>query len=154
MAPPTPQERLAVAEKHAALVRALILHPGTKFKGDKVTDPASTNPTLYNVIDFAMSTYIKYLLPVLPVNATKNCRALANPWSYDDPEFKEDLDQMAPSLYPDMKTAGLMEKWNDALGRGTLIQMIILDKSKHAMFGGAFDFGEAVEAAAKALTNK
>ena len=152
MAPPTPQERFAAAEKHAALLRALLLHPLTKFKGDHFTDPANTPQTLNNVIDFEMSTYTKYIIPLLPPDATKNCRSLANPWSYNDPEFKEDMAKLVPGLYPKMNTGGLMEKWNNALGRGVMIQMIILDKSKHAMFGGAFDFGQEVEAAAQALT--
>lgn len=58
----SPQERFAVAEKHAKLLRALLLHPGTAYKGDKFTDPANTHPTLYYVTDFEKNTYMNYLL--------------------------------------------------------------------------------------------
>ncbi|KAL9621464.1 MAG: hypothetical protein Q9160_004107 [Pyrenula sp. 1 TL-2023] len=148
---PSPEERYALAVKHAALTRNLILHPSTAFRGDKITDPANTPPILAYVTDFQMTTYRKPLIPVLPPDATQTCRALAYPWNYTDPDFMENMDMLKPEHYPSMEDEDLMEKWTDARMRGPFCAILILDKEKQEIFDGPFDFGEDVENAARAL---
>jgi len=148
--PPSPKERFALAEQHARLLNALHSHPGiaTKADGSKEVDRARTHPTLYNVMDFVRSTYTKYIVQTLPPDATKNCKALAIQPAQD---LTENKDKLADSLYPSME--GLADKWQDAVTRGVMISMIILDPGRQAMFGGAFDFGSDVKAAAEALAS-
>ncbi|KAL9618069.1 MAG: hypothetical protein Q9160_007198 [Pyrenula sp. 1 TL-2023] len=130
------------------------MHPSVAFLpgDDKDINSAETPSTLYNTLDFQMTTYTSYVLPLLPPNATKNWRALANPWSYNDPEFTEDLDKLKPECYPRLQgNEELMENYGDAISRGMIIAMVILDRSKHMMFGEPFEFGEEVESAARGL---
>jgi len=154
MAAPSPQERFDLAEKHAALLRALLSHPAIAVDANGAADRAKTHPTLFNVTDFEVSTYTKFLLPLLPPDAPKHCAALATPLTGWGPESKENLDLLAPELYPRMRVGGFMEKWEDARGRSAMVSLLILDRSKQGMFGGSFDFGSEVEAAARALTNE
>jgi hypothetical protein len=151
---PTPSDVFTVSSHIAALLRALLLHPSTTFVGDMMTDPTTTPPTLYNVTDFVQRTYITYLLPLLPPNATKKCKALANPWAYEDLDWTKETDgeAMAPGKYPRIQgNAKLEEQWRDANGRSVMIGMIINDPKKQAMFGGSFDFGKDVYDAAEKL---
>lgn len=108
-------------------------------------------PTLWNVIDFECSTFDKYLVPLLPPDATKNSHALASAWDYTDSNFQENEGLLADNLYPNMQAGGLKDKWQDAVGRQVMIAQIILDKNKHIMFGGSLEFGSEVEEAARAL---
>lgn len=152
--PPSTSEIFSLATKHNTLARALLLHPSAGHEGDHIV-PSKTPPTLYNTIDFEMTTYTQYLIPLLPPKATKNCRVLANPWSYNDPDFKEDLDKPKPECYPSLRDNGeLLGKYTDAISRGMMIAMVILDRSKHVMFGGPFEFGEEVEEAARGLVGE
>ena len=142
---PTPTEVFDLAAKVAALLRALLYHPGTAFVGDMVTDPQNTHPTLFNVTDFVKTTYLEYLVPLLPPGATSSCRALTNPWRFREPDFQENLDALAEDKYPKVKgNEKLLEKWRDANSRAITIGMIIADPKKQEMFGGSFDFGKAV----------
>jgi len=147
--PPSPQERFDLAAKHATLLRALVSHPGLILKPSGEPDKANIHPTLFNVTDFEMSTYRKYLIPLLPPHATENSPALATQAGL---EPSENLDMLAGSLYPNMKGAGFINNWHDALTRGIMIASIILEARKQAMFGGPFDFGDEVKTAATALT--
>ena len=149
----SPQERFATASQHTALLRALYSHSQTVVdKAQRANADRSRMPsTLWNVLDFEHSTFTKYLVPLLPPNATKHSRALAEPWDYEDPNFKENQELVSDDLYPRMQAGGLEEKWQDALGRQILIANIILDRTKHIMFGGPFEFGTAFEEAARNL---
>ncbi|KAJ4515553.1 hypothetical protein HRR83_004756 [Exophiala dermatitidis] len=150
MAPTSPQERFDQAKKHAALLRALLSHPAMVYKPDGSPDRTKIHPTLFNVTDFEMSTYTKYILPLLPENAHENCHALS--FQPGGPKGPENMDKLADDLYPRMSGGGMRQKWIDATSRGFMISSIILDKNKQMLFGGSFDFGDEVEAAARALT--
>ncbi|EXJ94055.1 hypothetical protein A1O1_02448 [Capronia coronata CBS 617.96] len=150
MAPPPPQERFDLAKKHAALLRAVLSHPTMTYKSNGAPDKANIHPTLFNVTDFQMSTYTKYLLPLLPPNAADNCRELS--FQPKNSTITENVDLLAENLYPRMQQGELMEKWTDAITRGMMLSLIILDRSKQVMFGGPFDFGNEVETAARALS--
>lgn len=149
----TPKERFEAASKHAALLRALYNHPKTVVaKSQRAQADRSKMPaTLWNVLDFEVSTFEKYLVPLLPPNATKNSRALADAWDYADPNFKENDAALADGLYPKVQSAAMKEKWSDAIGRSVMLTSIILDKPKQILFGGPFDFGPEVEEAARAI---
>ncbi|EXJ92309.1 hypothetical protein A1O3_00859 [Capronia epimyces CBS 606.96] len=149
MAPaPTPQERFELAKQSAALLRALLSHPGMSFNGDGSPNRAGIHPTLYNVTDFHMSTYTKYILPLLPPNAAENCSALS---FQPNAQITDKTDLLADDLYPRIKSGALREKWSDTLSRNVMIASIILDKNQQVLFGGTFDFGPEVQAAARAL---
>lgn len=142
---PTTEDVLSLAKRVAALLRALLCHPSAAFVGDMITNPTSTPPTLFNVTGFVRRTYVEYILPCLPPNATKTCKALANPWAYQDLDWKDDDENSVPGEYPTIKgNAELEEKWRDAYSRSIMIAMIIADPGRQAMFGGSFDFGEDV----------
>ncbi|KEF52926.1 uncharacterized protein A1O9_10832, partial [Exophiala aquamarina CBS 119918] len=149
----TPKERFEAASKHAALLRALYNHPKTVVAKSKraLADRSKMPATLWNVLDFEVSTFEQYLVPLLPPSATKNSKALADAWDYTDPNFKEDEAALADDLYPKMQSAALKEKWSDAAGRTVMITSIILDKPRQILFGGPLDFGPEVEEAARAL---
>ena len=149
---PTNADIFSLAKRVAALFRALLCHPSATFINDMISDPTTTPPTLFNVTDFVRRTYIEHLLPCLPANATKTCKALANPWAYQDLDWKDNDEDSVPGEYPTVKgNAELEEKWRDACSRSTMIGMIIADPGKQAMFGGAFDFGKEVYDCAAAL---
>ena len=148
----TTDDVFSLAKRVAALLRTLLCHPSTTFVGDMITDPTSTPPTLFNVTDFVRRTYVEYILPCLPPNATKTCKALANPWAYQDLDWKDNDETSVPGEYPTIRgNAELEEKWRDAYSRSTMIGMIIADPGKQAMFGGRFDFGKEVYDCAKTL---
>lgn len=149
---PSTDQVFDLAKRVAALLRALLYHPGATFVDDMITDPTTTHPTLFNVTDFVRRTYIEYLLPLLPPNATKNCKALANPWAYQDLDWKDNDESMVQGRYPEIEgNEDLVEKWMDANSRSKMIGMIISDPTKQAMFGGAFDFGKDVYECAERL---
>ncbi|OCT44658.1 hypothetical protein CLCR_06399 [Cladophialophora carrionii] len=148
MASPTPQERFTEASKHACLIRALLAHPSMRLNPEGLPDRSNTPSTLYNVADFEISTYKKYLLPILPPDADKNSKALAIAKA---DEVKENASLLTDDMYPRMNVGGFREKWTDAVGRTVMITSIILDARKQILFGGVFDFGEAVKEAARAL---
>ena len=149
---PTPTEVFDLAAKVAGLLRALLYHPGTAFVGDQVTDPQNTHVTLFNVTDFVKTTYLEYLIPLLPPGATRSSRALTNPWRFREPDFQENPDAMAENKYPKVKgNQELLGKWQDANSRAIMIGTIIADPKKQEMFGGSFDFGKAVYECAEEL---
>jgi hypothetical protein len=149
---PTNEEVFSLAKRIAALLRALLCHPSTTFVGDMITDPTSTPPTLFNVTDFVRRTYVENILLCLPPNATKTCKALANPWAYQDLDWKDNDENVVPGDYPTIKgNAELEEKWRDACSRSIMIGMIIGDPRKQVMFGGSFDFGQEVYNCAEEL---
>lgn len=150
VAPPSPQERFEQAKKHAALLRALLFHPGMSYNSNGSPDKAKIHPTLFNVTDFQMSTYTKYMLPLLPPNASENFKELSFQPNHTTPD---NPDLLADDLYPRMQVGGFMEKWADTITRGAMIASIILDRSKQLIFGGSFDFRNEVETAARALLN-
>lgn len=145
---PTPQERFEYASQNAALIRALLSHPSIRLDANGLPSRSGTHPTLYNVTDFQLNTYKNYLLPLLPPDAAKNSRALSS-----DPkaEITERTEMLADELYPRMQVGGFLEKWRDAIGRGVMISSIILNPGQQVMFGGAFEFGDEVKEAARAM---
>lgn len=149
---PSKDDVFDLAKRVAALLRALLRHPSATFVDDMITDPTTTPPTLFHVTDFVRRTYIDNLLPCLPPNATKTCKALANPWAYQDLDWKDNDESTVPGEYPTIKgNAELEEKWTDSNSRSIMIAMIIADPGKQAMFGGSFDFGKEAYDCAETL---
>lgn len=145
IANPTNDDVFSLAKRVAALLRALLCHPSATLTDDMITDPTTTPSTLFNVTDFMRRTYDEYVLPCLPPNAAKTCKALANPWADQDLDWKDINEDSVPGEYPTIKgNAELEEKWRDACSRSTMIGMIIADPGKQGMFGGSFDFGKEV----------
>ncbi|EXJ55438.1 hypothetical protein A1O7_08365 [Cladophialophora yegresii CBS 114405] len=135
---PTPQERFTEASKHATLIRALLAHPSMRLNCEGLPDRSDTPATLYNVADFELSTYKKYLLPILPPDADKNSKALAI--SKAD-KVKENPSLLTDDMYPRMNVGGFIEKWQDAIGRTVMITSIILEPRKQILFGGFLTLG-------------
>ncbi|KAK5053836.1 hypothetical protein LTR84_001798 [Exophiala bonariae] len=145
----TSKARFEQASKHAVLLNALLSHPACKLQANGRPDKNSTPITLYWVIDFELNTWNNYVLAYLPPDAPKHSRGLAiQPGS----DFTESPALVEDSKYPRMTGAALKEKWTDSIGRGVMISNIILTPGQQMMFGGTFDFGSEVEAAARAIT--
>lgn len=156
---PSPSDIYDLALKHAKLLRACMTHPtiqrSRNADGTMVINPASIHRTLQNVTDFALKTYLDYIIPLLPPNATKINRQLANAMAYEDPNFEEKPEEMRPECYPKIKgNKKLVEMWNEAVGRGAMIGLVITDRPKMVMFGGPFDFGQTITELADDLSGK
>lgn len=143
---PTPQNRLALAEKHAKLFKLLLHHPVIRRKPNGEPDQDSIPVAVYHVVDFEVRTYRDYILPLLPPDADQHC-----PRQMVFPPYEENNDLMTDDLFPRMSVGGFEEKWMDCHARGIMIAMIITDPAKMAKFGPPVDLGPEVNAAASAL---
>lgn len=147
----SPKARFEEAAKHARLLNALLSQPSCRLQANGKPNKSSTPITLYWVVDFALNTWHNYVLAYLPPDAPKHSRELA---IQPGDDFAENPALVEDSKYPRMTGAALKEKWTDSIGRGIMISNIILTPGKQMMFGGTFDFGSDVEAAAKVIAGK
>ena len=77
---PSPAEVYRTATAYAALMRALYNHPAYVFAqpptADFIKPDLARIPTALRwVTDFAETTYVEYVLPLVPAGATRRCRA-------------------------------------------------------------------------------
>ncbi|KAI1770107.1 hypothetical protein F4818DRAFT_275156 [Hypoxylon cercidicola] len=162
---PSPAEAFELATKHAALLRALFLHPRYKYLQPPTADfikpdTDQTPKPLFFVADFVQNTYINYVIPFLPAGATRKCKAVANPWAWSDPNYKWgwEWDAETSTLkdaegkvqeFPKHPEKFAVGKIGDIFGRGFMTSKIVLengtDPKARLMVGGqSFDFGEEV----------
>ncbi|KAI1643643.1 uncharacterized protein F4817DRAFT_348930 [Daldinia loculata] len=163
---PTPAEAFKLAADHAALLRGLFLDPRYKYLQDPT--PTFIKPNLdetpaglYFVSDFVQRTYVEYVVPFLPAGATRKCKAIANPWAWNDPTYpwEWEWDEQTSTLkdkdgnvidFPKLPEAEAVNKMGDVLGRGFMARKIILEnrtdiKARLMVGGQPFDFGKEVE---------
>ncbi|KAI1204767.1 uncharacterized protein F4807DRAFT_465404 [Annulohypoxylon truncatum] len=167
---PTPAEAFKQAANHAALLRALFLHPKFKYAqpptADFIKPDLEATPTaLFFAADFVQNTYIEYVIPFLPAGATRKCKAVANPWAWSDPayawEWEWDEADGGGALkdkdgnvkeFPRLPQREAVEKVTDLVGRGFMARKVILEngtdpKAQLLAGGQTFDFGEEVRKA-------
>lgn len=168
---PTPAQAIELAEKHATLLRHLFNHPGFKYLEPPTAqiykiDP-TTPPPLIWVAQFVENTYITYIIPFLPVGATRKCKALGNPWAYADANYQWEWewDEQAGVLkdasgntieFPKLPENQAKEKIGDVITRGFMTKKIVLEnatdpKARLIIGGSTFDFGEDVRQAVRNL---
>ncbi|KAH9885212.1 hypothetical protein F4778DRAFT_761521 [Xylariomycetidae sp. FL2044] len=90
---PSPAKVYELAANHAMLLRTLFLHPKFKYlePPDAIIckiDTEGTPSALLWLSDFVQNTYIKYIIPFLPAEATRKCKDTGNPWAYSDPNYQ------------------------------------------------------------------
>ncbi|KAL7629663.1 hypothetical protein AAE478_001186 [Parahypoxylon ruwenzoriense] len=163
---PTPAEAFDLATKHAALLRGLFLDPRFKYLQPPTADfirpnTVETPPALIFVSDFVQKTYIEYVIPFLPPGATRKCKAIGNPWAWNDPNYKWEWEWDAETStlkdaagnvkqFPRLQEREAVEKMTDLVGRGFMISKVILEnrsdpKARLLVGGQTFDFGDEVE---------
>ncbi|KAI1505711.1 hypothetical protein F5X99DRAFT_367423 [Biscogniauxia marginata] len=169
---PSPAKAYEMAVNHAALLRAIFLHPEFKYLEPPTAaicrmDTEHTPPPLLWVSDFVQNTYVNQVVPFLPAGATRKCKDVANPWAYYDPAYQWEWywDSAAAALkdaqgniiqFPRLPEGEAIEKVSDAFGRGFMAKKLILengtdDKARLMIGGRVFDFGEEARAAVAKL---
>ncbi|KAI6083075.1 hypothetical protein F4821DRAFT_245579 [Hypoxylon rubiginosum] len=162
---PSPAEAFELATKHAALLRALFLDPRYRYLQPPTAefikpDTDQTPLPLFFVADFVQETYINYVIPFLPAGATRKCKAVANPWAWNDPNYTWEWEWDAQTStfkdaegkaheFPKHSDKFGVEKMGDVFSRGFMTSKIVLenatDMKARLMLGGkTFDFGEEV----------
>ncbi|KAI1768373.1 hypothetical protein GGR53DRAFT_407941 [Hypoxylon sp. FL1150] len=162
---PSPAEAFELAAKHAALLRALFLDPRYKYLQPPTAefikpDTDQTPRALFFIADFVQNTYINYVIPFLPTGATRKCKAVANPWAWNDPNYKWEWEWDAQTStlkdadgrvkeFPKHPDEFGVEKMGDVFSRGFMTRKIVLEngtdaKARLLLGGESFDFGEEV----------
>lgn len=160
-----------MASTYATLLRTLYLHTEFKYAqpptAEFVKPSADTPSGLFWTADFAQNTYIKWIIPFLPANATRKCKEIANPWAWQDPNYQWEWSWDAETgtlkdangesiAFPQLPISDSREKLDDLVGRGFMTKKLVLengsDPKAQALLGGqSFDFGEEAKKAAEQI---
>jgi hypothetical protein len=167
---PTPAQAFELGVKYATLLRHLYNHPDFKYQEPPTAavaklDLEKTPKGLYFTTEFVQTTYVNNVLPYLPQGASRKCKDLANPWAYEDPNYKWEWtwDAEAGALkdaegnvveFPRLSTFRAESIAMDLVTRNFLVKKLILEGSSDpkttAILGGQ-DFGDEVRAMAEQL---
>lgn len=168
---PTPAQAFELATQYATLLRTLFLHPEFKYAQPPTAEFVKPDPTnhigLFWVSDFVQNTYVEFVVPFLPAGATRKCKAIGNPWAYEDPAYAWEWtwDPATETLkdgegnvkeFPRLSAAVAREKVTDVITRGMMVKKLVLENAQDVkaqiLIGGApYDFGEDVHKATKAI---
>ncbi len=128
-------------------------------------NPLASPKPLFNACDFARRTYLEYIVPLFPKEAPHKVLEMANPFVFDYPNrgagtvfdrqggFKTDMAWLENEANWPEWNADLEEKFSDAVGRNTVIALIVLQRDEKGpmMMQGKYDFQPATMELAKGL---